>query len=74
VHTQQALNTFIFSKLHFAPYSNNTEKEEFKKIKQKFLANDKDGQLVFLADSSFSLEMTKQKYPSIKFYNTSEFG
>tara|TARA_B110000003_G_C16624614_1_gene524429 strand:- start:29 stop:1606 length:1578 start_codon:yes stop_codon:yes gene_type:complete len=54
--------------------SNNTEKEEFKKIKQKFLANDKDGQLVFLADSSFSLEMTKQKYPSIKFYNTSEFG
>ena len=53
--------------------SNNTEKEEFKKIKQKFLANDKDGQLVFLADSSFSLEMTKQKYPSIKFYNTSEF-
>lgn len=54
--------------------SNNTEKEEFKKIKQKFLANDKDGQLVFFADSSFSLEMTKQKYPSIKFYNTSEFG
>ena len=54
--------------------SNNTEKEEFKKIKQKFLANDKDGQLVFLADSSFSLEMTKQKYPSVKFYNTSEYG
>ena len=54
--------------------SNNKEKEEFKKIKQKFLANDKDGQLVFLADSSFSLDMTKQKYPSIKFHNTSEFG
>ena len=34
---------------------------------------DKQGQLVFLADSKFSLQMTEQKYPSIKFHLTSEF-
>ena len=46
---------------------------DFKKLKYKFLAKDKSGKLVFLADSSFTLEMTEQKYPSIKFHNKSEF-
>jgi len=49
------------------------EVDEFKRVKQKFLARDKLNQLVFLADSSFSLNMTKSKYPSIRFYFTSEF-
>ena len=49
------------------------EFKDFKRIKSKFLAKDKQGQLVFLADSAFSLEMTQQKYPSIKFHVTSEF-
>ena len=49
------------------------EFNEFKRIKQRFLAKDKLGQLVFLADSKFSLQMTKQKYPSIKFHLNSEF-
>jgi len=50
--------------------------EEFKnflRVKQRFLAKDKKGQLVFLADSPFSLQMTQQKYPNIKFHFTSEF-
>ncbi len=51
----------------------NEEFIEFKRVKQKFLATDKQGQMVFLADSSFSLQMTQQKYPSIKFHFTSEF-
>ena len=46
---------------------------EFKKLKNKFLAKDKDGKLVFLSDSSFTLEMTKQKFQSITFHNKSEF-
>ena len=46
---------------------------DFKKLKNKFLAKDKSGKIVFLADSSFTLEMTKQKYPSLKFHNKSEF-
>ncbi|WP_127018313.1 peptide chain release factor 3 [Flagellimonas beolgyonensis] len=52
---------------------NNEEFKEFKRVKQKFLATDKRGQLVFLADSQFSLQMTQQKYPSVKLHYTSEF-
>ncbi len=52
---------------------NNDEFKDFKRVKQKFLATDKQEQLVFLADSSFSLQMTQQKYPSVKFHFTSEF-
>lgn len=46
---------------------------DFKRVKSKYLAKDKQDQLVFLADSPFSLQMTQQKYPSIKFHFTSEF-
>ena len=51
----------------------NQEFADFRRVKQKFLATDKQGQMVFLADSSFSLQMTQQKYPSVKFHLTSEF-
>ncbi|MGO3707245.1 MAG: peptide chain release factor 3 [Mesonia hippocampi] len=51
----------------------NEEFADFKRVKSKFLATDKRGQLVFLSDSPFSLQMTQQKYPSIKFHFTSEF-
>lgn len=51
---------------------NNEEFKEFKRVKQKYLAKDKVGQLVFLADSAFSLQMTQQKYPSVKLRFTSE--
>jgi peptide chain release factor 3 len=47
--------------------------KEFKRVKQRYLAIDKQGQLVFLSDSKFSLELTIQKYPNIKFHLTSEF-
>ncbi|QED37652.1 peptide chain release factor 3 [Antarcticibacterium arcticum] len=49
------------------------EFKEFKRVKAKYLAHDKRGQLVFFADSQFSLQMTQQKYPSLKFHFTSEF-
>ncbi len=49
------------------------EFKDFKRVKAKYLAKDKSGQMVFLADSQFSLQMTQQKYPSIKFHFTSEF-
>tara|TARA_R110002126_G_scaffold60881_3_gene157936 strand:- start:166 stop:1755 length:1590 start_codon:yes stop_codon:yes gene_type:complete len=51
----------------------NDEFKEFKRIKQKFLAKDKYGQLVFLADSDFTIQMTQNKYPSVKLFFTSEF-
>ncbi|MBT8283969.1 MAG: peptide chain release factor 3 [Flavobacteriaceae bacterium] len=53
---------------------NSEEFKEFKRVKQKFLATDKRGQLVFLADSAFSLQMTQQKYPKVKLHFTSEFA
>ncbi|MEJ6625389.1 MAG: peptide chain release factor 3, partial [Flavobacteriaceae bacterium] len=43
----------------------NEEFTDFKRVKQRFLAKDKQQQLVFLADSAFSLQMTQQKYPSV---------
>ncbi len=46
---------------------------EFKRVKQKFLARDKFGQLVFLADSAFSITMTQEKYPSVKLHFINEF-
>ncbi|TDQ30822.1 peptide chain release factor 3 [Zeaxanthinibacter enoshimensis] len=51
----------------------NEEFSEFQRVKQKFLATDKRGQLVFLADSQFSLQMVQQKYPTVKLHFTSEF-
>ena len=51
----------------------NEEFKEFKRVKQRFLAKDKSGQMVFLADSMFTLQMTQQKYPTIRFHLTSEF-
>ncbi len=53
--------------------SNPEELSEFKRVKSRFLAKDKRGQLVFFADSSFTLQMTQQKYPSVKLHFISEF-
>lgn len=49
------------------------EFKEFLRVKQRYMAKDKRGQLVFLADSPFTLQMTQQKYPSIKMHFISEF-
>lgn len=51
----------------------NEEFLDFKRVKSRFLAKDKKGQLVFLADSAFSLQMVQQKYPTVKIHYTSEF-
>ena len=51
----------------------NKNYQEFLKVKKKFLASDKKGQLIYLADSAFSLQMAQQKYPEINFHFTSEF-
>tara|TARA_B110001450_G_scaffold98786_1_gene93691 strand:- start:2554 stop:4146 length:1593 start_codon:yes stop_codon:yes gene_type:complete len=51
----------------------NGEFKEFKRVKQRYLAKDKQGQLVFLADSAFTIQMTQSKYPSVKLHFVSEF-
>jgi peptide chain release factor 3 len=52
----------------------NEEFKEFKRVKQRYLAKDKQGQLVFLADSAFTIQMTQSKYPTVKLHFTSEFN
>ena len=52
----------------------NEEFKEFKRVKQRYLAKDKQGKLVFLADSAFSIQMTQQKYPTVKLHFTSEYN
>lgn len=51
----------------------NEEYKEFRRVKQRYLAKDKKGQMVFLADSAFTIQMTQSKYPSVKLHFTSEF-
>jgi len=46
---------------------------EFKRVKHRYLARDKFNQLVFLADSAFTIQMTQDKFPSVKLHFVSEF-
>jgi peptide chain release factor 3 len=45
----------------------------FKKRKFQFMAKDKDGRDVFLADSGYVLQMAQSDFPKIRFHFTSEF-
>ncbi len=51
----------------------NEEFKDFKRVKQRYLAKDKHGQMVFFSDSEFTLQMTQNKYPTVKLHFTSEF-
>jgi len=77
LHEYNALCSFENLNVHKACWIEEDEKsdafKEFKRIKQKFLAQDKRGQLVFLADSAFSLQMAQEQYKELHFHFTSEF-
>ena len=45
----------------------DTELEKFKDMKLNSLAEDKDGKLVFLADSAWALQMAQEQYPKFSF-------
>lgn len=45
----------------------------FKKRKHQFMAVDRDGRDVFMADSNYVLQMAQNDFPAIKFHFTSEF-
>ncbi len=77
-HEYGAKCTYENSSIHKACWvhpedDTNDEFKEFIRIKQRYLAKDKQGQLVFLADSAFSIQMTQEKYPSVKLHFTSEY-
>ena len=50
------------------------EFKEFARLKQRFMARDKHGQLVFLADSAFTIHMTQEKFPNVKLHFISEWN
>ena len=45
----------------------------FKKRKYQYMAKDREGRDVFLADSGYVLHMAQQDFKNIRFYFTSEF-
>ena len=47
--------------------------ENFKKRKYQYIAKDKQGRDVFLADSNYVLQMAQQDFPDIRFHFNSEF-
>lgn len=54
--------------------SDNSEQlADFMKRKHTNMAIDKHGKNVFLADTSYGLQLAQDKFPDIKFYFTSEF-
>ena len=53
--------------------SNPEQLNNFKKAKVRYIALDKDGNDVFLAETPFLLQMAEQDYPDIKFHKTSAF-
>lgn len=52
---------------------NETELENFKKRKYQYMAKDREGRDVFLADSGYVLSMAQQDFEHIKFHFSSEF-
>ncbi len=53
--------------------SNKAELEDFKRRKYQFLATDKEGRDVFMAESMYALSSSQEKYQNIKFHFSSEF-
>ncbi len=49
------------------------ELDNFKKRKYQYMAKDKDGRDVFLADSGYVLSMAQQDFENIRFHFTSDF-
>jgi peptide chain release factor 3 len=52
---------------------NKTELADFKRRKWQFMATDKEGRDVFMAESMYALTTAQEKFPDIQFHFTSEF-
>ncbi|GAB5415938.1 MAG: peptide chain release factor 3 [Crocinitomicaceae bacterium] len=62
-----------FFKACWVTTDNDAQLEEFKRAKARYIAKDKEDNLVFLAETQFLLTMAEQDYPDITFHKTSEF-
>lgn len=76
IHEYGAKCRFVPKNYHKACWitSENQEKlDQFLRAKTNNIAKDKDDNLVFLAETSFLLQMAEQDYPEITFHKTSDF-
>ncbi|MCO6501419.1 MAG: peptide chain release factor 3 [Vicingus serpentipes] len=75
-HEYSASAEFQAKNFHKACWMTSTDEnklEDFKKRKGQYIAIDKDGNDVFLAQTAFLLQSAKDDYPEITFHTTSEF-
>lgn len=62
-----------FFKACWVTTDNEEQLESFKRAKARYIAKDKEDNLVFLAETQFLLTMAEQDYPDLTFHKTSEF-
>lgn len=53
-------------------YDDDSAYKEFESHRRRDLAKDKDGKIVYMAESAWALKMAQEKYPDIRFHFTSE--
>ena len=74
-HEYGASSRYESGDFHKACWMTGDENElaEFKKKKYRAMATDKDGRDVYLAESSYSLQMAQANYKNLEFHFKSEF-
>ncbi|WP_339922933.1 peptide chain release factor 3 [uncultured Cyclobacterium sp.] len=67
---------FVPMNLYKACWITSTDKkklDEFIRSKQRHIAKDRNGKLVFMAETKAWLQMVQENFPEIEFHNTSEY-
>ncbi len=75
-HEYNATVEFVSQSIYKACWISSTDQrklDEFIDSKQRHIAEDKDGKLVFMAESKAWLQMVQDNFPEIQFHFTSEF-
>ena len=76
LHEYGAKVQFVSTNLYKACWISSDDQakmNEFISSKMRHIARDKDGKLVFMAESKAWLQMVQDNFPEIQFHMTSEF-
>ncbi|MFC1223916.1 bacterial peptide chain release factor 3 (bRF-3) [Pedobacter suwonensis] len=65
--------TLSYTRSSWVTSTDRKKLDEFVKRKQQHIGFDKEANPVYLADSEYMINLTKQDYPDIEFHKTSEF-
>ena len=63
----------LYERVTAVAYPSRGKLQEFVNSKMRHIARDKDGKLVFMAESKAWLQMVQDNFPEIHFHFTSEF-